>query len=279
MNNKPMKPVSSPGRSDKYPPPLMRFLRTNVGSKSRRRSRSRATPLFFRKKNTLLETTHEPSSPKVTCIGQVVVRRSHKNKTKNNKTTAAAATGSTSHRRRNHHRICRCLRKLKPTSFFTVWSKWVSFFRCGCRENSGDLHVSPPASIEDQEKQEKQEKEQEKEESVTVRERGTINHGLISLSPKNRILLTRCRSATYTTSSSLGSVFRESRLMEAVGGEEEEVVEEVAGKMKVLVVNEKEVEDGGVNEGSGELKGVKVSPLILSRCKSEPARTWDRILA
>ncbi|OMO73477.1 hypothetical protein COLO4_27061 [Corchorus olitorius] len=67
------KPISSPGRTEKYPPPLMRFLRSNVGSRSRGRSRS--SPMFVRKKNTAIET-QEPSSPKVTCMGQVRVKRS-----------------------------------------------------------------------------------------------------------------------------------------------------------------------------------------------------------
>ncbi|GAU35325.1 hypothetical protein TSUD_337170 [Trifolium subterraneum] len=34
------KTISSPARTDKFPPPLMRFLRTNAGSRSSRRSRS-----------------------------------------------------------------------------------------------------------------------------------------------------------------------------------------------------------------------------------------------
>ncbi|KAI8013056.1 hypothetical protein LOK49_LG05G00667 [Camellia lanceoleosa] len=43
------KPMSSPSRTDKFPRPLMRFLRSNVGSKSRGKSRS--SPMFMRKKN------------------------------------------------------------------------------------------------------------------------------------------------------------------------------------------------------------------------------------
>uniref|UniRef100_A0A803PB61 Uncharacterized protein n=1 Tax=Cannabis sativa TaxID=3483 RepID=A0A803PB61_CANSA len=83
------KPISSPGRTEKFPPPLMRFLRTNVGSKSR--GRSRASPMFVRKKNpsSAIET-QEPSSPKVTCMGQVRVRRSSKQK----KPTKPRRTGS-----------------------------------------------------------------------------------------------------------------------------------------------------------------------------------------
>ncbi|KAK7279371.1 hypothetical protein RJT34_24421 [Clitoria ternatea] len=69
------KPISSPGRTDKFPPPLMRFLRNNAASRSRGRSRSKT--IFLRKKNTTIET-QEPSSPKVTCMGQVRVKRSTK---------------------------------------------------------------------------------------------------------------------------------------------------------------------------------------------------------
>ncbi|CAI9783201.1 unnamed protein product [Fraxinus pennsylvanica] len=69
------KPISSPIKGEKFPPPLMmRFLRSNVGSRSR--GRLRTTPMFYlRSKKNGTETTQEPSSPKVTCIGQVRVRR------------------------------------------------------------------------------------------------------------------------------------------------------------------------------------------------------------
>ncbi|XP_074275875.1 uncharacterized protein LOC141599679 [Silene latifolia] len=88
------KPISSPGRTEKFPPPLMRFLRSDVSSRSR--GRSKASPLFFRRKKSItttstgIEATQEPSSPKVTCIGQVRVRRSKinankKRKSKNNR--------------------------------------------------------------------------------------------------------------------------------------------------------------------------------------------------
>ncbi|KAL2345033.1 hypothetical protein Fmac_006318 [Flemingia macrophylla] len=61
------KPISSPGRSEKFPPPLMRFMRSNGGSRSRR---CRSSPMFVRKRNI---ESQEPSSPKVTCMGQVRV--------------------------------------------------------------------------------------------------------------------------------------------------------------------------------------------------------------
>ncbi|XP_073275503.1 uncharacterized protein [Primulina huaijiensis] len=69
-------PISSPSRVEKFTPPqpLMRFLTGSVVSRSR--ARSRAVPLFGKKNAAGLidETTREPSSPKVTCIGQVRAR-------------------------------------------------------------------------------------------------------------------------------------------------------------------------------------------------------------
>ncbi|XP_042050004.1 uncharacterized protein LOC121795526 [Salvia splendens] len=71
------KPLYSPSRAQKFPPPLMRFLRSNVGSRSRSRSRSRSSPIFYlRGRRSAPADIEEPSSPKVTCIGQVRIRRS-----------------------------------------------------------------------------------------------------------------------------------------------------------------------------------------------------------
>ncbi|KAG5106554.1 hypothetical protein JHK82_043524 [Glycine max] len=73
-NSNQAKPILSLGRTEKFPPPLMRFLRSNVASRSSRRYKS--SPMFRRKKNsTTIETqTQEPSSPKVMCMGQVRVK-------------------------------------------------------------------------------------------------------------------------------------------------------------------------------------------------------------
>ncbi|XP_076888915.1 uncharacterized protein LOC143539508 [Bidens hawaiensis] len=217
--NKVSKPISSPGRTDKFPPPLMRFLRSNVGSKSSRR-RSRASPMFLRKKNTLIE---EPSSPKVTCIGQVRVRRS------NNKTTAATTS---------LHRLCRCLRSIKSKPFITVWTQCFSLFqsRSCCwscyycntsNNNSVDLHASPSPVVTEtvidtvttgygEVGKLKQQEQQEDENEIFEKVDNIINE----TTPKNALLLTRCRSAPYR-SSSLASIFRES-MMEKTGEEEEE---------------------------------------------------------
>ncbi|KAI3706642.1 hypothetical protein L6452_24521 [Arctium lappa] len=267
------RPISSPGRTEKFPPPLMRFLRSNVGSKSSSRGRrSRASPMFIKKRNTVIEITQEPSSPKVTCIGQVRVRRSKKNTT-----TTRTTAGHPS------NRLCGCLRKLKPKSCGGVLRKWVSFFRCGYCKNSRDLHGSPPVTTPRSGSRNASGENGEEDEHVTVE---GDNRGLISKTPpRNAFLLTRCRSAPYR-SSSLASKFWESTMEKT---EEEEVVE----KVKNLSVKEEEEEEEvigcdneGVNgdkcnesNGDEELKAIKAAaPLILTRCKSEPARTWDQLL-
>ncbi|KAH6798785.1 hypothetical protein C2S51_035269 [Perilla frutescens var. frutescens] len=69
-------PISSPGRPEKLQPPLTKLLRNNVGRRSKLRS-SRLSPIFYirGRRNAaglMIQTAHEePSSPQVTCIGQV----------------------------------------------------------------------------------------------------------------------------------------------------------------------------------------------------------------
>ncbi|CAI9780162.1 unnamed protein product [Fraxinus pennsylvanica] len=79
------KPISSPSRAEKFPPPLMRFLRSNTGSRSRGRSRS--IPMFRMRSKKDAAPVIEPSSPKVTCFGQVQVR------TSSSKTTSSQRPG------------------------------------------------------------------------------------------------------------------------------------------------------------------------------------------
>ncbi|CAA3002997.1 Hypothetical predicted protein [Olea europaea subsp. europaea] len=128
------KPISSPSRAEKFSPPLMMFSRSNGSSRSRSRSRSRASPIFYfrNKKNAeVIETAQEPSSPKVTCIGQVRVRRSSKT------SWPKKAGGAT-----NQTRPCRLFKKIlcrnctsrfhKPKAFRRSFLKWDLFVRSGC---------------------------------------------------------------------------------------------------------------------------------------------------
>lgn len=294
------KPISSPGRTEKFQPPLMlRFLRGNVGSKSSRSSRSRASPMFVRKKNTVIDTNQEPSSPKVSCIGQVRVRRSG---SKSNKT--GSRSNQRPHRRRRSH--CSWVRKalfshkkLRPSRLLRglrrVWRKWVLFFRFGyCKKvdvREDSLESSP--NRRSQYQNAVVESEQERAE-IEEDEDGEGREELVSISPpKNAFLLTRCRSAPYR-SSSLASRFWGSPLKtgedveeedEAKQGEEEERETLGPASYSSSRIDQEDLGSLGIphgrnSEGSRRVEGLMRAggPLILTRCKSEPATTGEKLM-
>ncbi|XWS55790.1 hypothetical protein CRYUN_Cryun09bG0031000 [Craigia yunnanensis] len=293
------KSILSPGRAEKYPPPLMRFLRSNVGSRSKGRSRS--SPMFIRKKNTAIET-QEPSSPKVTCTGQVRVKRSKQTGSK------PGRPGAPTRRRSRCKWITNPLfrhhfpGKVKGKPFFRPsWKKWGAFFHMGfcrkpkIREDSLKCGNKIEDSVEESE-------EDEKEAKVFV-------SSSCSSPPKNALILTRCRSAPYR-SSSLACRFWGSPLasQETKEEETEETRLENRGlKEEENPTSEKESICRNSNQASQmdleteekpgfcnefEEKKIKKSendeeskteqfgnawPLILTRCKSESARTAERL--
>uniref|UniRef100_A0A5B6YSQ3 Uncharacterized protein n=1 Tax=Davidia involucrata TaxID=16924 RepID=A0A5B6YSQ3_DAVIN len=290
------KPISSPSRTEKFPPPLMRFLRSNVGSRSRGRSRS--SPMFVRKKNAVIET-QEPSSPKVTCIGQVRVRRSSKQ------------SGSKSGRTRTpaKHRHCWCVRKtlfchhfaqkLKPKSFRPVWRKWVLFFRFGHRKK---VDIREDGSINESNRKVKykvtdtEEEDDEDEEAQAKEVEEVFNY---SSPPKNALILTRCRSAPYR-SSSLASRFWGSPLTTSETGDDNEEKKALQQERpesesepdcrdstpESRIDRESERNLGNSKEFEGSVDGKarensilesSARPLMLTRSKSEPARTGERL--
>ncbi|CDP06717.1 unnamed protein product [Coffea canephora] len=327
------KPISSPSRADKFPTPLMmRFLRSNVGSRSRGRSRS--SPMFIMrpKKNTaaaINDAQQEPSSPKVTCIGQVRARRSSKSKTTSRPrkrlppSPSSCCSGPCSS-------PCRCCcsgccpptalppcchlkttRFRKPRSFCRPFRKLVLFFRFGyCKKidvrddcsssrvvvstaQRGQNHVNSANSnggagdIEDKEANGGETKEDVLESSTTS-------------PPKNALLLTRCRSAPYR-SSSLASRFWGSPLGASDNTETDRSPKNKLPQMPNSPNNygDEAVESrssscpgesgseelgsssngGGSNEATTNTQemGGSIHPVLLTRCKSEPARTGERL--
>ena len=104
-------PAASPGRADKpqlpapAPPGLARLLL----SKSRRGGRSRRAPAtspMFVSRGRSRAADGEPSSPKVTCIGQVRMRKGKKGKK-----GAAAAAKAAAAPEKGARGYCRCLKK------------------------------------------------------------------------------------------------------------------------------------------------------------------------
>ncbi|KAI7997654.1 hypothetical protein LOK49_LG10G01795 [Camellia lanceoleosa] len=276
------KPISSPSRTEKYPPPLMmKFLRTNPGSRSRGRSRS--SPMFIRKKNTtVFESQQEPSSPKVTCIGQVRVRRSSNKPCSNRAPCSCLWLRNTLF---SHH----FLKKLQPKSFRPFRRKWDLVFRFGCCRTGeiGDQSNRKSKNIEDE-----SDDEDELEAHVKV---AALN---LSSPPKNALLLTRCRSAPYR-SSSLASQFWGSPLEAA--SETEEGCEENRALQHLQQMENREVSESEVNcgESEGKLRFSRENEgsingkfkeesdigevetggavILLRRCKSEPARRGERL--
>ncbi|XWS59706.1 hypothetical protein CRYUN_Cryun08bG0144900 [Craigia yunnanensis] len=293
------KPIASPGRTENYPPPLMRFLSSNGGSKSRGRSRS--SPMFVRKKNTSIET-QEPSSPKVTCIGQVRVEHSKESGSKPGRPGAPTRGRSRCKWIRNALFFHHFPGKVKAKPFFrSSWKKWGAFFHMGScrkpkiREDSSKFGNKIEDSVEENEEESE---EDEKEAKIFV-------SSSCPSPPKNALILTRCRSAPYR-SSSLACRFWGSPLANQETKEETEETElenrgfkeeenptsekesifrnsdqrsQTDSKTEEKSCFSKEFEEKKI-EKNEELKTEQygnIRPLILTRCKSEPARTAERL--
>lgn len=264
------RPVSSPGQVEKYPPPFMGFLKSNSngGSRSRSRSkgRSRASPLFVRRnKSAAAAVSQEPSSPKVTCMGQVRVKRS--------KPKIQPECRENPTRKR-----CEWIRnglagKIKTSSF---WPKWKLFtFPCS-RQKEKDSPVNQfnrpvtESSVEVAELNE----EDEEEENFKI-PRLVASTASSATPPINALLLTRSRSAPYSSSSLAFRFWEENNEREAESRKERErnVRSEVAvgatGKMNG--VNEPEANIGGDELGI-------VRRRELTRSKSAPARIGEKMV-
>ncbi|KAA8516527.1 hypothetical protein F0562_016967 [Nyssa sinensis] len=304
----PSKPISSPSRTEKFPP-LMRFLRSNVGSRSRGRSRS--SPMFVRKKNAAIET-QEPSSPKVTCIGQVRVRRSSK---QSSPKSSRSGRRSRTPAKKSH---CCCVRqtlfchhfaqKLKPKSFRPAWRKWVLFCRLGhrkrvdIREDLSTNESNRKVNYKVTDAEDDDDDENDEAEEAQVAQPKEVKEVFNSSSPpKNAFLLTRCRSAPYRSSSLAGRFWGSPLTTSETGDDNEEKKAQdteqerpesksepdcrdstpesrIDRESEEILRNSKEFEvsiDGGARENN--ILESSARPLILTRSKSEPARTGDRL--
>ncbi|CAN1135460.1 hypothetical protein LINPERPRIM_LOCUS15531 [Linum perenne] len=328
------KPISSPGRAEKYyPPPLMRFLRSNVGSKSRGRSRS--SPMFVRKKNTAAIEAPEPSSPKVTCMGQVRVRRSGKKKRRSSSDCSRCRC-----RCRwiqsvlfCHGCCCRVRRRKPPpapaaaTACCSVrpdWRKWRRFFCCSKKSKpkvgedretdfGSSLGRRREVEVEDSYGDELVEEEDDGEEpasSAAARKMFACSSTENS-PPKNALLLIRSRSAPYRTSSlasrfwgspvgseeteqkqsteqedstsvtskreSSSSSSEESDKESRLDPETEEIIKlghfkDFECSVELIEEKIKEATDPELGELEAAEEVVERRPVLLTRCKSEPAR-------
>ncbi|KAL2514391.1 protamine P1 family protein [Forsythia ovata] len=278
---------------------MMRFLRSksNVGSRSRGRLRS--SPMFYlRTKKNVIETTQEPSSPKVTCIGQVRVRRSSKSKTKTTPKKGRATTGNSPcwwlKKPFYWHRISSRVHKPGTGVFRRLFRKWGLFFCTGyCKKaDTREDSLRVDLNQETQKNQINVGSSRNSMESENLGSRIQENKGDFvesSSPPKNALQLTRCRSAPYRASSLAGR-FWGSPLAAAAAEAVEDTESEAKSKHELKnpscenVVEESRnsnVSDelGNSDNNLKDLKAVSVAvhPLILTRCKSEPARTGERL--
>ncbi|XP_010452171.1 PREDICTED: uncharacterized protein LOC104734322 [Camelina sativa] len=260
------RPVSSPGRVEKYPPPFMGFLRSksNGGSTSRSRSRgrSRASPLFVRRNKSAAAVAQEPSSPKVTCMGQVRVNRSKpkiKPESRDNPT----------------RRRCKWIRNASFSKFagkiktLSLLPKWRMFsFPCSRREvkekDSLISQLDRPATEPVQEIKDDIEEEENFENPKLLVSPATTP-------PIDALLLTRSRSAPYR-SSSLAFRFWEENNQRAAESQRSEKTESEAPTEKINGVYESE----NVDRDEVEITFIR-RPVLLTRSKSEPARIGEKM--
>ncbi|KAL8152791.1 hypothetical protein V2J09_010551 [Rumex salicifolius] len=292
------KPSPSPGRIVKYQPPLMRFLRSNAGSKSSR-VRSRSIPLFTRRKRAAVDGhQQEPSSPKVTCIGQVrVCRSSSKSKQsglRNRDPPPLKRRTSSSNSGAGNwfcfwvgkppaiccsFRFSLCCRR-KSSCFRPLWRKCVSFFCCRSvrvRTDSPKKGTIPTGSgliytetdsdsfdlrrhrFEDRgEEYEDDDEDEETEEDSSDRVDGS---GEPTTPPKNALFLTRCRSAPQR-SSYLASQFWGSPLKTEEG-------EEHKAKTGEQENREATAEEAAEKLGSSGIPRIQLNPAAESRIDRE----------
>ncbi|CAN8284949.1 unnamed protein product [Cochlearia groenlandica] len=291
----PSRPVSSPGRPDN-PPLLMRFLRTNIGSRSRGRSRSKK-PIFFRRRNTTATTTEtheEPTSPKVTCMGQIRINRSKKPKPETGRRVFAG-----------RERRCGFFRRpfAGKACFSPVWRKWKTFSHVSFSRKSEKMSNSSRSepifgrsTVKPEEIQRKQIREEEEEEEEEEKEESLI----VTTPPRNALFLTRCRSAPYSRSpSSLdhNSLWEEIRDIKEAPFRRFDDDDVISSPEKLLgskdsTVRVTETEDKGRESTASEeskrcvlrsgreltAKSPRGQCLVLTRCNSEPSRVGEKLV-
>ncbi|MQM03523.1 hypothetical protein Taro_036300 [Colocasia esculenta] len=339
---------SSPGRAaEKLPAPMLTtLLRGKGGSRSRGRSSasmSRSSPMFTARRRSAsvdIQEEKEPSSPKVTCIGQVRISK---------RKSAASGSSSSSLRSQQQQkqggcvpRGCRCFQrgffcnpfskglgvKFKPSSASASpyrhhdsrgWRKWFLLPRSGCyrqrkpprqrQQHQQWLKEEPPRMTGVQAAVAGSDDEGERSEHGEVEEEDDDDEEetkvfVPTTPPKNALLLMRCRSAPHRpacvpdrfwASSPYGaeSDNAASTAAAAPGGMEPSRGEN-RGEEPITVSTYEDrvgINDGGAEESregedyDGEAAAVGPSPsfssrpLILTRCKSEPARRAAKLAA
>ncbi|URE49774.1 hypothetical protein MUK42_13710 [Musa troglodytarum] len=319
-----VKVSSSPGREKLPPPPgLARLLYGKaVGSRSRGRSAStvpRSSPMFASRSRSRGRSSSaaaaaakeggEPSSPKVTCIGQVRIR--NKRSAKPNKPQPKKT------RSKSSLMPCRCLHKSLLCGLFPVWKRptgrggggrgsggrrslWPRWSRVRSGGSGGYQQQKPDpvkplpqpefitgVRVSDRE-EDGDDKDEDDEEAARHGEKTKVFEALTTATPpKNALLLMRCRSAPHNRSSSLANSQITVSPLLSPDHPAAPPLEEVSGgkardqELQLQQQQEQRTSSSGgslVREEEEEEQGDEAKgsesrrPLVLPRSKSEPAR-------
>ncbi|XP_072997707.1 uncharacterized protein [Typha latifolia] len=203
----------------------------------------------------------EPSSPKVTCIGQVRIKKSNKDKNPRSKAKPVMR--------------CHCLRNPLLCGAFHVrkskyrpWRRWGFSFGSG-----GNLERKSPEKKADcvNSKQEVAIREvgSDHQEIRVQKDEETKNFAPSGTTPppRNALMLMRSRSAPHNReASSLAT-----RIPISPASKESEEEEEEGKSSKDIGELEEEEEEE-------EMRCSSSRPLVLTRCKSEPARSGVKLV-
>ncbi|KAG9453376.1 hypothetical protein H6P81_006280 [Aristolochia fimbriata] len=241
------KPVSSnPGRPENFPPPLTRsLLSTNGRSRSRK---VRSSPMFRRKG----VDSPEPGSPKVTCMGQIRVRKSRQHASSPRRPRLCLHTlfSFSSPRKPNWRNLfASCFQKKVQGPEYSQ-NKDLSPRREAATKAAGVAVVA---------------------EEELARSEGDF---ATPTPPKNALLLMRCRSEPHR-SSVLANQFWGSPGEPRNPGSKEDKEEEEDEEEAEEEEEEQGKRDGRrrLSEGDRWLERIgRSGPVILTRCRSEPGR-------
>lgn len=213
----------------------------------------------------------EPSSPKVTCIGQVRIRK--KNATPGKSDSKGNRAQSEEKEKVGREMRCCFIDNSRFFSVFrrrqSIWRRWS--VRLPFKENAGyrrgNERVEPteavPSPLNDmadiilhKSKRRDEEEAEEYDESETR----------VFVPPKNALILMRCRSAPHNRSSALATRFFAAADDEGSRKEEDEAVK---GTESSKFLEEEEEE---------ETRCASSRPLFLKRSNSEPAKKAVRLV-
>lgn len=259
---------SSPGRPEKLPAPgLGRLLRGR--SSGRSRARSAANPMFVSRSKSVRRSSSssaaidpdggDPSSPKVTCIGQVRIRNRNRNK---NKSNSKNSSRSAPYRCQYLFRTQKCY---SPCSFFFCWRKQKK--EADKAAEAEAEAAAPPIPFVREFKLESGSEEELDYQNAEDEETRVFVPSSTPLPPKNALLLMRCRSAPHNRSSALAvSCFPTTPVPAA--SETKETRERAEENM---------VEEETAGRESRSPPPTQM-PTGLMRCKSEPAKRAERLI-